>query len=277
MCEQGFDHTLEWRANRGAASAVALVIHGLNVKPQCMGFLGHELNKLGIATLYCALSGHGDNYQLSGDLTEDEARLAALGRVTYVLWRDEAAAAYRVAAQQADHWGVPIVLVAFSLGALIGCTSALQCADIQFAKLVLFAPALCIHRSSYVLKLLARWPQLVVPSLTPAMYRTNPGTAIAAYNALYAAQHDFEQAIGRRLNVPALVFVDPYDEMVSSRGLQQLILRHKLSQWQVQLVHKTAGANTRYHHLLIDRGSVGTATWRQMMEHMRAHLVGVNS
>jgi hypothetical protein len=274
MEKRSIGHSLEWKANTSAStpSAVALVIHGLNINPVCMDPLIRELNECGVATLGCALSGHGPNYLPISNVTEGKARLAWLGRVSYKLWRDETAAAARVAAQQAERLGVPLVLAAFSLGALIGCTAALHCADIRFAKLVLFAPALRIHRRSYFLRLLARWPQLVIPSATPATYRANPGTTIAAYNALYAAQGDCERLIGPQLNVPSLVLVDPADEMVSSAGLQQLVAQRNLTRWQVQHVHKTKGATTRYHHLLIDQESVGVAAWRSMMAHMCDHL-----
>ncbi len=262
------DHTLIWREPAGihTTSAVALVIHGLNVNPLRMDPLSHELNNWGAATLRCTLSGH------SNSLPAGKARLASLRQVTYELWREEAATAYHVAAQQAERRSVPLVLVAFSLGALIGCAAALHSTNIRFAKLVLFAPALRIRRRSRILRLLSCWPQLVVPSLSPAAYRANRGTPIAAYNALFAAQRDFEQLVGPRLNVPTLVFADPGDEMVSYRGLHQLIAEYGLAQWQLQPVKKSPDANTRYHHLLIDRESVGDAAWRQMTAQMRSHL-----
>lgn len=262
------EQTLVWREASGArtASTVALLVHGLNVNPLRMDPLAHELNSWGAATLRCTLSGHANS------LPAGEARLASLRQVTYELWREEAEAAYRVAAQQAERRSVPLVLVAFSLGALIGCTAVLHSANMQFAKLVLYAPALRIRRRSRILELLSHWPQLVVPSLSPAAYRANAGTPIAAYNALFAAQRDFERQAGPRLNVPTLVFADPRDEMVSYRGLHQLIAEHGLTQWQLQPVQKSADANTSYHHLLIDRESVGHAAWRQMMAQMRSHL-----
>ena len=277
MLEQGsgqggdqapIDGSLVWREPAGArtASAVALVIHGLNVNPLRMDPLAHELNRWGVATLRCTLAGHAHG------LPAGEARLPSLRQVTYRLWREEAAAAYRVAAQQAEHHNVPMLLVAFSLGALIGCTAVLHSADIRFARLVLFAPALRIRRRRGVLQLFSVWPQLVIPSLSPAAYRADPGTPIRAYNALFAARRDFERLAGPQLNIPTLVFTDPRDEMVSYPGLRQLILQHNLTQWQLQPVNKAPDANTQYHHLLIDPESVGDATWRRMMAHMRSHL-----
>ena len=237
-----------------------------------MDSLVRELNECGVATLRCALSGHGANYLCANNAAAGEARLASLRRVTYGLWRDETIAAYQVAAQQAARLGVPVVLVAFSLGALIGCTAALNYAEVRFAKLVLFAPALSLRRRSYVLKLLALWPHLVIPSATPISYRANRGTTIAAYNALYAARQDFERLIGSRLDVPTLAFVDPNDEMVSSAGLQQLIVQRNLARSASSPRAQEQGSQTRYHHLLIDQDSVGVAAWRSMMARMRVHL-----
>jgi pimeloyl-ACP methyl ester carboxylesterase len=195
-----------------------------------------------------------------------------LRRVTYALWRDEVSAAQRIAAARAKQLGVPLVLVAYSLGAPIACAAALTSPGVRFDKLLLFAPALRIHRRSRVLRPLARWPQLVIPSATPRAYRANQGTTIAAYSALYAAQDLCERELDRRLNVPALVFVDPHDELVSAGGLQRLIAERGLSNWQVHPVHKSTGAATRYHHLLIDPQSVGAQTWAEMAAQMRLFL-----
>lgn len=262
------DRALVWQepADGRTTAAVALIIHGLNVNPLRMDPLARELNSWGAATLRCSLSGHANS------VPAGELRLASLRRVTYRLWREEAAAAYGVAAQVAERREVPLILVAFSLGALIGCTAALHSPDVKFAKLVLFAPALRIRRRSRILELLSRWPQLVVPSLSPVAYRANSGTPIAAYNALYAALYDFERSSGCQLDIPTLVFADPRDEMVSYPGLRQLVAQHGLRHWQLQPVHKGPDANTAYHHLLIDRESVGDAAWRQMMAQMRSHL-----
>jgi pimeloyl-ACP methyl ester carboxylesterase len=248
---------------------VALVLHGLNVDPVCMGSLEQELLGCGVEVLRCALSGHGPNFPPAHGLGESAARLNVLRRVTYELWRDEAASAQRIAAARAAQLGVPLVLVAFSLGAPIACAAAVTVPGVRFDKLLLFAPALRIHRRSRVLQPLARWPQLLIPSATPAAYRANQGTTVAAYNALYKAQDECERGVDGRLNVPSLVFVDPQDELVSARGLQRLIRERGLSHWQLHQVRKSPDAATRYHHLLIDPQSVGAQTWREMAASIR--------
>lgn len=266
-------YTLQWYADTvGAACGVALVLHGLNVDPRRMEPLAQALNSFGIEALSCSLMGHGANYLPLPGVSAADARLASLRRVTSGLWLDEVRAACAIAAQRAAQQGVPLHLLGFSLGGLLGCTAALAAADVRFDRLVLLAPALAIHRRSKVLMLLARWPQLVVPSATPAAYRANRGTTIAAYNALYAAQALCERELDERLNVPALVFIDPQDELVSAAGLAQLIASRRLTRWQVYPVHKGAGARTRYHHLLIDPPSVGPDMWAAMLGGMKSHL-----
>ena len=46
----------------GAPRGVALVIHGLNLKPERMQPLANELRRWGITVVLCALRGHGENY-----------------------------------------------------------------------------------------------------------------------------------------------------------------------------------------------------------------------
>ena len=266
-------YTLQWyRESAGSVCGVALVLHGLNVDPQRMEPLAQALNSFGIEALRCSLMGHGANYLPLPGVSAADARLASLRRVTSSLWLDEVRAACAIAAQRAAQQGVPLYLLGFSLGGLLGCTAMLSAADVHFDRLVLLAPALAIHRRSRVLTLLARWPQLVIPSATPAAYRANPGTTVAAYNALYAAQALCERELDGRLNVPALLFVDPQDELVSAAGLEQLVASRRLTRWQFHLVHKGAGACTRYHHLLIDSPSVGPDVWGTMLAGMKSHL-----
>jgi pimeloyl-ACP methyl ester carboxylesterase len=237
-----------------------------------MGSLEQVLVRSGAEVLRCALMGHGPNFPPAPGPDAGAARLNAMRRVTYELWRDEVSAAQRIAAARAEQLGAPLVLAAYSLGAPIACAAALTSPSVRFDRLLLFAPALRIHRRSRVLQPLAPWPQLVIPSATPAAYRANQGTTVAAYSALYAAQDQCEQGLDKRLNVPSLVFVDPQDELVSAEGIQRLIRERNLTNWQVHRVRKSPGAATRYHHLLIDPKSMGIQSWAEMAAHMRLFL-----
>jgi len=59
---------------------VALVVHGLNLKPERMGPIIRDLNKAGIDALNVSLHGHGDNYVYRDGRDPKEARLDSLRR-----------------------------------------------------------------------------------------------------------------------------------------------------------------------------------------------------
>jgi alpha-beta hydrolase superfamily lysophospholipase len=266
------EYTLTWFSSPRAA-AVVLVVHGLNVKPQMMGSLIEALTRRGLEVLNVALHGHGGNYPPQVGISAATARLAALRQVSAGLWRTELHAAYRVAALRAAQLGgVPICFVGYSLGGLMGCDLFADASDVHFARMVLLAPALQIHPASYILRLLAHSPHTVIPSATPAVYRANQGTPIAAYQALYAAIAHFEAHAGININVPTLLLMDKQDELVSYTKIRRLLATAALTQWQIKPVTKGPGATMRYHHLLIDAASVGPARWQTMAAAITGHL-----
>ncbi|MEI7672855.1 MAG: alpha/beta hydrolase, partial [Deltaproteobacteria bacterium] len=100
---------------------VALVVHGLNLKPERMKPLISLLNQAGIDALNVSLHGHGDNY-FHGDGREmQEARLESFRTVTSRLWSAEVHSAYQKAKRRAQQKDVPVFLVGYSLGGLLGC------------------------------------------------------------------------------------------------------------------------------------------------------------
>ena len=77
-------------------------------------------------------------------------------------------------------------LTAFSLGSLIGLDLFAFNPDVQFDRMVLFAPAIKVHGIIFLERVLSPFPRLVIPSLAPESYLSNKkGTPIAAYNALF--------------------------------------------------------------------------------------------
>ncbi len=248
---------------------VALVLHGLNVRPARMIPLATCLAAAGVECLCLSLRGHGDNFlrpptqtRRQNQQKQDDAaaRLESFRRVSFVLWRDEVGAAYAIARARSDQLGAPLLLAGFSLGAALGCTLALTQPGVHFERMILLAPALALRRKSRVPLLFARWPRAVIPSLAPAQYRANRGTPIAAYRALDDALTRFARGDRRRLDTPTLLLADPQDELVSYAGLQRLASQQP--QWTLRPVVKS-GYATAYpvHHLVIDVEAVGVATW----------------
>lgn len=257
----------------GEPRGVALVIHGLNLKPVRMRPLADELRRWGIAVVLCALRGHGENYTPLAGCAPDIARLATFRQVSYTGWRAEVMAAYAAAHLLAQPTGAPIFLVAFSLGALLGCDLLVTAPTVHFDRMVLLAPALALRPHSHLPALLGCWPALTIRSLAPRAYRCNPATPIAAYSALRTALLSLQRHADANLNVPTLVLIDPHDELVSLRGLRRLVQRRQLAQWRFYPVQKAQNrADLRFHHLILDADCVGPPIWQTMLAQIAAHI-----
>jgi hypothetical protein len=131
-----------------------------------------------------------------------------------------------------------------------------------------------MHSRNHVIRLLNPFPNFVLPSFSPRRYLANQGTPVAAYQAVFDTLAHFEKSPSRKINVPALVFIDPQDELISFEGLEALIRTQHLDDWELSMVIKSADdPETRIHHLIIDEASVGKGAWRRMMSRMRKHLL----
>ncbi len=255
-------------------NGVALVIHGLNLRPSKMESIIKLLTNSGIDVLNLSLRGHGQNYFHEKDVDTREARMEAFKTVSYKLWMDEAHRAYVHARTRSEEKKVPLFLVGFSMGGLMGADLLVSHEDVRFDRMVLFAPALDIHGINYLAKLLSPFPGLVLPSFTSTSYLANNGTPMAAYNALFETLRHFNQHVCAKLNVPTIIFIDPEDELVSYRKLKRRVEKESLDQWQFRLLEKgKTGVQEKMHHLIIDEPSVGTDTWNQIKSIMIEHLL----
>ena len=253
--------------------AVALVVHGLNLKPERMQSIILELNDAGIDVLNLSLRGHGNNFLKNKNLSTDEARLESFRTVTYSLWLDEIYNAYLKARERASQNNVPVYFVGYSIGALMGCDLMLLHPDVFYDRMILFAPALNITFESYLLKALMPFPNIVIDSLSPVHYRSNKGTPMAAYKALFEAVNYFNDNLNNKLNKPTLIFIDENDEFVSFSKLNEMIIRWNLNHWQIHVVNKDNNASEKVsHHLMIDRASTGKKMWKQMRHAIKRHF-----
>jgi esterase/lipase len=253
---------------------VALVIHGLNLKPEKMEALIADMNQAGIDVLNLSLHGHGGNYVCRSRTNPDAQRLESFRTVTYALWSKEVHQAYQTVRKQADRKKVPVFLVGYSLGGLLGCDLLTSCPDVSFDRMVLFAPALNVMIESYLLKALSPFPNLVIDSLSPKSYRSNDGTPMAAYKAIFAAIDHFEGHISDKLNVPTIIFIDEKDELVSYQKLQDMIDHKKLDRWSLHKVQKDDDVDKDMaYHLVIDEMSAGRKMWGQVRSVIRTHLL----
>ncbi len=255
-------------------NGVALVIHGLNLRPDKMESIIALLTHSCIDVLSLSLRGHGKNYAQKANVDGSKARMKTFKTVSYKLWIKETYQAYGLAGNRSREKQVPLFLIGFSLGGLMGATLFASYPGVYFNRMVLLAPALHIYTIIYLAKLLSPFPRLVIPSFFIKSYCSNRGTPVAAYNALFEAIEHFNKDMAQKLNVPTIIFIDKQDELVSYRRLKRIIKKGRLHQWKLHLVKKsTTGAKEKMHHLIIDESSIGKDAWNEMRGLIIHHLL----
>jgi esterase/lipase len=272
------DHYARWFRSGSSKKpvAVALVVHGLNVRPDMMEPVIAVLNSAGIEALNVSLKGHGSNFIRWGGQPADSKRdrLETFKRISYFLWINEVHQAYLQVMLRARKLGVPVYFAGYSLGGLLGCDLLTAKPGVHFQAMVLFAPAIALHPAiGYHLKPLKPFPEFVIDSDAPENQRANDGTPMAGYTALFDAITDFEKNLGQRLNVPTLVFMDAQDEFVSFEMLQKIVRENGLDRWELVAITKDNTTDTAIaRHMIINEQSMGPAAWAEMVRKIKAHL-----
>lgn len=255
-------------------NGVALVIHGLNLRPDKMESIIALLTHSCIDVLNLSLRGHGRNYTQKANVDGSKARMETFKTVSYEYWIKEVHRAYGLAGDRSREKQVPLFLIGFSLGGLMGAALFALYPDVYINRMVLLAPALHIYKIYYLAKLLSPFPRLVIPSFFIKSYCSNRGTPVAAYIALFEAIEHFNKNMAPKLNVPTLIFIDTRDEFVSYRRLKRIIKNGGLHQWRLHPVKKsTTGAKEKMHHLIIDESSIGKDAWNEMRGLIIHHLL----
>lgn len=263
------------RKNPSERNGAALVIHGLNGRPEKMESIIAELTACGIDCLNLSLRGHGQNYFPLEKTDRAGARMEAFKSVSYPLWKNEAHQAYQLVKKRSILDGTPLFFVGFSMGGLLGVDLFASNTKVQFDKMVLFAPALKMRKRNNLLKIFSPFPSLVIPSMASKSYLANSGTPMAAYNALFEMHDHLKNNPNPKINVATLVFIDKQDELVSFSGLQEMVRNQNLDQWQIHPVKKDRNVTEiKMHHLIIDQASVGQQMWQAMTESTIMHLIG---
>ena len=266
---------IRWYKRKNAArlNGVALVIHGLNGRPQKMESIIAEMTSAGIDCLNLSLRGHGENYSRLDRTDSAEARLETFKTVSYQLWRAEIYHAYQQVKIKGNRHKTCVFLIGFSMGGLLGVDLFTSNPYVKFDKMVLFAPALKMHNRNYLLKTISPFSGLVVPSFAPDAYLANRGTPVAAYNALFEAAEHFEKNLDPQINVPTIIFIDRQDELISFSGLKAMIQEQELDQWKLHPVEKDRTATEiEMYHLIIDEASVGKQTWKEIVDTTITHF-----
>lgn len=269
---------------------VALVVHGLNLKPSEMRYLIQHLVEAGIEVIALTLRGHGENFVPLDGAPERDARLRTFAEVTHSEWMDEVHSAYHIAQLRSQRVEKPLFFVGFSLGGLLLCQLLLAHPHARADRMLLLAPALRVRYTSRLVRWLFPFPRLGVPSLAPRRYQSSWLTTVAAYRAMFSIMTQFEAQLRaaypgaqhnlphsspnpRGLDVPTLVLMRKWDELVSYHGIERLIREYNLAQWQLQTVGKGLDSKVLSNHPVFDPLAVGAAPWADMVERALAHLL----
>lgn len=254
---KGSDSMTTWRPSPyRPARAVAMVVHGLNLKPSRMSAIEDTLRNDGIDVLRVRLAGHNNNINI-------------FKMVTAEMWERDILRSYCIADERADRYQLPLYYVGYSLGGVMGVAAPSKFSHVRFDKMVLFAPALSIRRTPFILRILNTLNPLTI---IPNLFNRNNGAAsaigvpVTAYLATFKIA-DFVSKQTRRnaINVPTLVFYDLRDELISPSGIRGFVSGYRLDKWKLYEVHKRPFSwQSMFHHMMIDPGAVGRARWQQM-------------
>lgn len=252
--------------------AVAIVVHGLNLRPQRMEPICELLRSRGIETLRVTLSGHEGGREGLRNFRE----------ATRERWHEDLGRASREARARADALGVPLLFVGYSLGAVLCLDVMSSNPEIRFDRIALLAPALAltpIGRTGALYGTLARLGPLsrriTIPSLAHPDYRANrSGTPVGAYRALFDCIRAFRS---RPLEAatPILVLAHPRDELVSLSGIRALVRESGAANWTLSEIR---GQRNRVptgapRHMILDPESLGPDAWSSLAAELLRHLL----
>jgi len=246
-------------------SAVILVAHGLNVKPVAMMALVNWLTEQGADVFLIQLSGH---YQEGISIQE----------VTMANWQQDMHNGYSIAKKAASDQGLPFYFLGYSLGALLGLSMiALKHDRPCFDKQVLLAPAMAIRNRCYLVQPFCfLGNKMFLPSFTPVSYRANDSIPLSVYKILFMEERKVLHSTNDSLNVPTVIFMDPKDELISYQKLKSLIVRNKLTNYEIILLNSDLkGRIGRYHHLILDESAMGKQNWKMVTHKMNDFLFSI--
>jgi esterase/lipase len=249
--------------NYSDASAVIVLVHGLNQRPSSWNDLTDFLTDIGMHVYRIALTGHRG------------LPFTDMFNVSPEIWENELFTGYTDVKKQFPDY--PVYLIAYSLGALLAIAVQLKKGVRMFERQVLLAPALAIRPYTRLALLLTSFFSYL-PSRSPESYVANrEGTTSEAYRALFQLEREVSSFRDySALNIPTLILMRADDELISFKAIVRLVEEHHLDQWR--LVELSKGDKRKYDlsykHLLIDRTSAGAAMWEKMMREITDLLLG---
>lgn len=223
-----------------------LFIHGLNNNRECWDLIIKHFENLGFETERIILPGHGDDREEARDLKT----------------------ALRVFDQSMKKMqDTPYFAIAFSHGALYLQLWLEKNLPHRPLKQVLIAPALYIHKQSFIKRAIKLLPSfLIIKSISPKTFRRYHALKVWEYRILVDGLMMF-QKLKHDWKVPTKVFIDPKDELVNAK-----LLREKFGEsvefYEREYLQKGHGA----HHILFHPDYFHEADWKNFTRKIEGFL-----
>ncbi len=243
----------------------ALLVHGLNNKPEVMDDLGLYMLTLGIESFRLALTGHkGDPEEMRHVSTSD--------------WQRDVYQGFCLVYEKAKKSGLPLYLIGYSLGGMIPLEIMGEPTGtpVVFTKQILFAPALATHWYVQGIRIFVIFgDDYLIPARVPKEYIVNKGASVIAYKNLDSLLDTLKaQKKSEGISQKTLIFLDPDDELISSKGLLAFINSKNLHPaWTLRFIQdRDSSFRPLYHHLIIDQRSLGPKTWESVKNNIALFL-----
>lgn len=238
-----------------SAQTVCIAVHGLNNRPDVLTDVISVFESLQTPVISVGLTGHNQDPESLKQITEDT-------------WRNDVLKAYDMLPNR----NVKLVFVGYSLGAALGIDILSE--QRRFDKMVLLAPAIAPRKPVQFLgRVAGKFPALPLYSAVPERYRANTHLPLRAYDMLHHIYMSVKKKQFAHANIPTLVFMDPKDETMSLDVLNQTIETCQLSNWHLlPLDSDHVDFDTRFHHMIMDKKTMGPKNWELFVHHVRNFL-----
>lgn len=233
-------------------NSLAMIIPGLNEKPEAFTQIANLLAAQGVYTRIVVLEGHRTDETWAKNLKAKD-------------WLDDLKYAYQDLTK--NYPNLEIANISFSLGAPLTLVFLKENPEAKFKETIFLAPAITPKRKSILVKLLTQMNffGFSLPSLAPANYRVHDHTSLSAYAALFKLIKAC-QTIGQEKNISqshVQIFLRPDDELISLENLKFWLQENDLN-WELYILDNKPLDSDLPAHLLSDENNFGKEAWQNM-------------
>lgn len=231
----------------------AIAIHGLNARPSSMDAVILQLNKLNISVLRVSLRGH------RGDIKELEA-------VNTSTWQKDLDFHIQMLYSE-NTKSLPVIGLGYSIGGLLLANKLVSDSQFKLEKLVLLSPAIdlawYVELAKNGIGFVSKKRRIV--SFNSKDYQANLHMTANAYNSFVEIyQHFKNKKMDKLINIPAILVIDPDDELISAQKIEENFVNKSNGQWSLyKMPNEGAEYHNKAHHLFLDSVTMGQQSWKK--------------